>query len=163
MGAEIITGGVLQGQAQKLEADQKKARPNSAILLLVMFIVIGTLLTLADPRRSTTPLLVGVVGGVLVYILVRYSGQRRESIMAGHNANSPPRPAGKPVSLFGGVILIIALLILVIAWAWHDLILSGQASSTGSALKLSDDMWDLGVILAVLGATAVAFDNARKQ
>lgn len=55
MGAEIITGGVLQGQAQKLEADQKKARPNSAILLLVMFIVIGTLLTLADPRRSTTP------------------------------------------------------------------------------------------------------------
>jgi hypothetical protein len=74
-----------------------------------------------------------------------------------------PRPAGKPVSLFGGVILIIALLILVIAWAWHDLILSGQASSTGNALKLSDDMWDLGVILAVLGAITVAFDNARKQ
>ena len=75
----------------------------------------------------------------------------------------PLPPARRWVSIIGGIVLIIAFLILVLAWAWHDRILSGDAPSTGDALKLSDDMWNLGVIVAVLGAIAVAFDSGRKR
>jgi Lon-like ATP-dependent protease len=69
-------------QAQKLEAEQKKAQRNTSMLMLVfMFIALGAFLTLTDPKHNTTPLLIGVIGGVLIYMLLRYSGQRRESIL----------------------------------------------------------------------------------
>lgn len=69
-------------QAQKLEAEQKKAQRNSSMLMLVfLFIALGAFLTLTDPKHNTTPLLIGVIGGVLLYMLLRYSGQRRESIL----------------------------------------------------------------------------------
>jgi Lon-like ATP-dependent protease len=69
-------------QAQKLEAEQKKAQRNTSMLMLVfMFIALGAFLTFTDPKHNTTPLLIGVIGGVLIYMLLRYSGQRRESIL----------------------------------------------------------------------------------
>ena len=67
-------------QAQKLEADQKKAQKNSsALMLVVMFIVMGAFLSYI--QGDTTPLLIGMVGGILLFFLFRYSGQRKESIL----------------------------------------------------------------------------------
>ncbi len=83
-------------QAQKLEAEQKKAQRNTSMLMLVfMFIALGAFLTLTDPKHNTTPLLIGIVGGVLIYMLLRYSGQRREAILVPklivtHRTDEPP-------------------------------------------------------------------------
>src|SRR5512136_1271603 len=67
-------------QAQKLEAEQKKAQKNSsALMLVVMFIVMGAFLSYI--QGDTTPLLIGMVGGILLFFLFRYSGQRKESIL----------------------------------------------------------------------------------
>ena len=69
-------------QAQKVEAEQKKAQRNSSALMLVfLFVALGAILTFTDKNHNTTPLLIGVIGGVLLYMLFRYSGQRRESIL----------------------------------------------------------------------------------
>lgn len=83
-------------QAQKLEAEQKKAQRNTFMLMLVfMFIALGAFLTLTDPKHNTTPLLISVIGGVLIYMLLTYSGRRRESIMVPklivtHRPDEPP-------------------------------------------------------------------------
>jgi Lon-like ATP-dependent protease len=75
-GKEIVT-------AQKMEAEQRKAQKNSsAIMLLLMFVSLGVILWLFQADRSnTTPLLLGVIGGFVLYILFRYVGQRREAVM----------------------------------------------------------------------------------
>lgn len=81
-------------QAQKLEAEQKKAQKNSsAIMLVIMFIMLGAFLSYV--QKDTTPLLIGLIGGVLLYILFRYSGQRRDTLMVPklivtHKPDSPP-------------------------------------------------------------------------
>ncbi len=83
-------------QAQKLEAEQKKAQRNSSMLMLVfLFIALGAFLTLTDPKHNTTPLLIGIIGGVLLYMILRYSGQKREAIMVPklivtHRLDEPP-------------------------------------------------------------------------
>ena len=89
-GKEIVT-------AQKLEAEQRKAQKNSsAVMLLIMFISLGVILWLVQKDRSnTTPLFLGVIGGFVLYILFRYVGQRRESIMVPklivtHKPDDPP-------------------------------------------------------------------------
>jgi len=67
-------------QAQKLEAEQKKAQKNSsALMLVIMFIIMGAFLSYI--QGDPTPLLIGLVGGVLLFFLFRYSGQRREAIL----------------------------------------------------------------------------------
>ncbi len=75
-GKEIVT-------AQKMEAEQRKSQKNSsAIMLLLMFVSLGVILWLVQKDRSnTTPLLLGVIGGFVLYILFRYVGQRREAVM----------------------------------------------------------------------------------
>jgi len=81
-------------QAQKLEADQKKAQKNSsALMLVIMFIIMGAFLSYV--QNDTTPLLIGLVGGVLLYFLFRYSGQRREAVLIPklvitHKPDEPP-------------------------------------------------------------------------
>ncbi|MCU0859363.1 MAG: ATP-dependent protease LonB [Thermoplasmata archaeon] len=67
-------------QAQKLEAEQKKAQKNSWIYgLFFMFIVLSAILTFqyGDP----TFLLIGLIGGFLLLMLFRYTGQRKEALM----------------------------------------------------------------------------------
>jgi Lon-like ATP-dependent protease len=72
-GKEIVT-------AQKMEAEQKKAQKNSsALMLVIMFIALGAFLSYV--QKDTTPLLIGLVGGVLLFFVFRWSGQRRESIL----------------------------------------------------------------------------------
>jgi len=67
-------------QAQKMEAEQKRAQKNSSALLLVfMFIVLGAFLSFT--QGDATPLLIGLIGGVVLYFLFRYSGQRREALL----------------------------------------------------------------------------------
>jgi Lon-like ATP-dependent protease len=67
-------------QAQKIEADQKRAQKNSsALMLVILFIVLGGFLSYV--QGNTTPLLIGLIGGVLLYFVFRWSGQRRESII----------------------------------------------------------------------------------
>lgn len=66
-------------QAQKLEAEQKRAQKNSWMFMLlfgfialaaVMFMVYG------DP----TILLIGLIGGMLLFMVFRYTGQRKEAL-----------------------------------------------------------------------------------
>ncbi len=60
-GKEIVT-------AQKLEAEQKKAQKNSsALMLVILFIALGAFLSYV--QQNSTPLLIGLVGGVLLYFL----------------------------------------------------------------------------------------------
>src|SRR5512137_2171204 len=67
-GKEIVT-------AQKLEAEQKKAQKNSsALMLVILFIALGAFLSYV--QQNSTPLLIGLVGGVLLYFVFRWSGQR---------------------------------------------------------------------------------------
>jgi Lon-like ATP-dependent protease len=74
-GKEIVT-------AQKMEAEQKKAQKNSSALMLVaLFIGLGAFLTITDPKHNTTPLLIGLIGGVLLFFVMRWSGQRREAVL----------------------------------------------------------------------------------
>jgi Lon-like ATP-dependent protease len=86
-GKEIVT-------AQKLEAEQKKAQKNSsALMLVILFIALGAFLSYV--QQNSTPLLIGLVGGVLLYFVFRWSGQRRESILVPkllvtHKPDEPP-------------------------------------------------------------------------
>jgi len=81
-------------QAQKLEAEQKRAQKNSsAMMLVIMFIVLGAFLSYI--QGNTTPLLIGLIGGLLLYFLFRYSGQRREALLVpklvvSHKPDEPP-------------------------------------------------------------------------
>src|SRR5512137_1539353 len=86
-GKEIVT-------AQKLEAEQKKAQKNSsALMLVIMFIAFGAFLSYV--QKDTTPLLIGLVGGVLLFFIFRWSGQRREALLipkliVTHKQDDPP-------------------------------------------------------------------------
>jgi Lon-like ATP-dependent protease len=86
-GKEIVT-------AQKMEAEQKKAQKNSsALMLVIMFIALGAFLSYV--QKDTTPLLIGLVGGVLLFFVFRWSGQRREAILVpklliSHKPDEPP-------------------------------------------------------------------------
>ncbi len=88
-GKEIVT-------AQKMEAEQKKAQKNSSALMLVaLFIGLGAFLTITDPKHNTTPLLIGLIGGVLLFFVFRWSGQRREAVLVPkllvtHKPDEPP-------------------------------------------------------------------------
>lgn len=81
-------------QAQKMEAEQKKAQKNSSALMLVaMFIILGAFLTII--QKDTTPLLIGLIGGVLLFFVIRWSGQRREALLVpklliSHKLDEPP-------------------------------------------------------------------------
>jgi len=83
-------------QAQKMEAEQKKAQKNSSALMLVaMFIALGAFLTIIDPKHDATPFLIGLIGGVLLFFVFRWSGQRREALMVpklliSHKLDEPP-------------------------------------------------------------------------
>src|SRR5512136_303582 len=83
-------------QAQKMEAEQKKAQKNSSALMLVaMFIILGAFLTIINPKHDTTPLLIGLIGGVLLFFVIRWSGQRREALLVpklliSHKLDEPP-------------------------------------------------------------------------
>ncbi|HJX04976.1 MAG TPA: ATP-dependent protease LonB [Thermoplasmata archaeon] len=67
-------------QAQKMEADQKRAQKNSSALMLVaLFVVLGAFLSYI--QGDTTPLLIGLIGGILLFFVFRWSGQRRETIL----------------------------------------------------------------------------------
>jgi Lon-like ATP-dependent protease len=67
-------------QAQKMEADQKKAQKNSSALMLVaLFVVLGAFLSYI--QGDTTPLLIGLIGGILLFFVFRWSGQRRETVL----------------------------------------------------------------------------------
>jgi hypothetical protein len=61
-----------------------------------------------------------------------------------------------PVSAIGGYILILALLLLIGAWAWQE-----NAQSLDSAVN-AGRFWKLGVLIAVFGAMMVAFAQVRK-
>ena len=86
-GKEIVT-------AQKLEAEQKKAQKNSsALMLVILFIALGAFLSYV--QNNSTPLLIGLVGGVLLYFVFRWSGQRREAVLVPkllvtHKPDEPP-------------------------------------------------------------------------
>ncbi|MEM4276424.1 MAG: ATP-dependent protease LonB [Thermoplasmata archaeon] len=81
-------------QAQKLEAEQKKLQKNSSALMLVlMFIVLGAFLSFI--QGESTPFLIGLIGGVLLFFVLRWSGQRRESalvpkLLISHKPDDPP-------------------------------------------------------------------------
>jgi Lon-like ATP-dependent protease len=66
--------------AQKLEAEQKKAQKNSWIYgLFFMFIVLSAIMTYQ--YKDPTFLLIGLIGGFLLLMLFRYTGQRKEALM----------------------------------------------------------------------------------
>ena len=83
-------------QAQKIEAEQKKnAKNSSAILLVVMFVMLGGFLSFIQKPFSATPLLIGIVGGVLLLVLMRFSGRSREQslvpkLIVTHKPDEPP-------------------------------------------------------------------------
>ena len=83
-------------QAQKMEAEQKKAQKNNSALMLVgLFVAMGVFLTIIDPEHNTTPLLIGLIGGILLFFVIRWSGQRREALMVpkllvSHKLDEPP-------------------------------------------------------------------------
>ena len=64
-------------QAQKLEAEQKKAQKSSSlIMLIVMFVVLGAFLSYI--QGDSMPLLIAVIGGLIIFMLARSYTQRRE-------------------------------------------------------------------------------------
>lgn len=81
-------------QAQKLEAEQKKAQKNSSlVMLIIMFVVLGAFLSYL--QGDSTPLLIAVIGGLLIYFIARSYTQRKESIMVpklliSHKPDDPP-------------------------------------------------------------------------
>ncbi len=83
-------------QAQKIEAEQKKnAKNSSAIFLVIMFVLLGAFLSVIQKPFSATPLLIGIVGGVLLLILLRFSGRTRElslvpKLIVSHRPDEPP-------------------------------------------------------------------------
>jgi Lon-like ATP-dependent protease len=86
-GKEIVT-------AQRMEAEQKKAQKNSSALMLAfMFIALGAFLSYV--QGDATPLLIGVIGGVLLFFMFRWMGNRREvmlvpKLLISHKLDEPP-------------------------------------------------------------------------
>lgn len=81
-------------QAQKLEAEQKKAQQKSwTVGFLFMFIALGLLM--AFWFQDPTYFLIGLIGGIVLFMLFRYTGQRRETLMVpklliSHRPDDPP-------------------------------------------------------------------------
>ena len=81
-------------QAQKLEAEQKKAQKNSSwMMLIVMFIILGAILSWQ--QGNSTPLLITAIGGLVIYFLARSYTQRREAslvpkLIVTHKLDEPP-------------------------------------------------------------------------
>jgi Lon-like ATP-dependent protease len=67
-------------QAAKIEADQKRAQKNSWTFgMLFIFITLSFVMSIA--YKDPTLMLVGLIGGILLFMVFRYTGQRRESIL----------------------------------------------------------------------------------
>jgi len=66
--------------AQKLEAEQKRAQKNSWMFAL-LFVFIGMAAVMAFMYRDPTLLLIGLIGGILLFMVFRYTGQRREALL----------------------------------------------------------------------------------
>ncbi|MEW5747301.1 MAG: ATP-dependent protease LonB [Candidatus Thermoplasmatota archaeon] len=67
-------------QAQKLEAEQKRAQKNSWMFMLLFgFIMLSAILFMM--YHDATLLLIGLIGGILLFMVFRYTGQRREALM----------------------------------------------------------------------------------
>ena len=81
-------------QAQKMEAEQKKAQKNSWTFgLLFMFIILSAMMAIIF--RDATLLLIGLIGGMLIFMIFRYTGQRREALivpklLTSHKPGDPP-------------------------------------------------------------------------
>jgi Lon-like ATP-dependent protease len=81
-------------QAQKMEAEQKRAQKNSWMFgLLFMFIALAAMMALMT--RDATLLLIGLIGGILLFMVFRYTGQRREALIVpklliSHKPGDPP-------------------------------------------------------------------------
>ena len=81
-------------QAQKLEAEQKKAQKNSSwIMLILMLVMLGGMLSWiqGDPM----PLMIAAIGGLILYLLARSYTQRREAslvpkLLVTHRLDEPP-------------------------------------------------------------------------
>ena len=66
--------------AQKREAEQKRAQKNSwTFMLLFVFIGLAVIMTLQF--RDPVYLLIGLIGGMLLFMMFRYTGQRKETLM----------------------------------------------------------------------------------
>ena len=77
------------------------------------------------------------------------------------------------ISYVGGGILLFALLLLIVAWAWQEDVQSQlknpdnwndleKVRDLGDSGTTAGRLWNLGVIIAVFGAAVVAFAQARK-
>ncbi len=67
-------------RAQKLEADQKKAQKNSWMFMLLFgFIMLSAVMFMY--YHDATLLLIGLVGGMLLFMVFRYTGQRKEALL----------------------------------------------------------------------------------
>ncbi|MDQ1371790.1 MAG: ATP-dependent Lon protease [Candidatus Thermoplasmatota archaeon] len=66
--------------AQKLEAEQKKAQKNSWMFMLLFgFIMLSAVMFMM--YHDATLLLIGLVGGMLLFMVFRYTGQRKEALL----------------------------------------------------------------------------------
>ncbi len=67
-------------RAQKMEAEQKRAQKNSWMFMLLFgFILLSAVMFLI--YGDATLLLVGLIGGMLLFMVFRYTGQRKEALM----------------------------------------------------------------------------------
>jgi Lon-like ATP-dependent protease len=67
-------------QAAKIEAEQKRAQKNSWTFgMLFIFITLSFVMSIA--YKDPTLMLIGLIGGILLFMVFRYTGQRRESIL----------------------------------------------------------------------------------
>jgi len=67
-------------RAQKMEAEQKRAQKNSWMFMLLFgFILLSAIMFII--YGDATLLLVGLIGGMLLFMLFRYTGQRKEALM----------------------------------------------------------------------------------
>jgi len=67
-------------QAAKIEVEQKRAQKNSWTFGL-LFILIAMSMVMAAATGDMTLALIGLIGGILLFMVFRYTGQRRESIL----------------------------------------------------------------------------------
>lgn len=80
--------------AQKLEAEQKRAQKNSWTFML-LFVFIGLAAIMSFYYHDPTLLLIGLIGGILLFMVFRYTGQRKEALMIPkllitHKPDEPP-------------------------------------------------------------------------
>jgi Lon-like ATP-dependent protease len=81
-------------QAQKLEAEQKKAQKNSSlIMLIIMIVVLGAVFSIM--QGDMTLLLIAAIGGLIIYMIARSYTQRREmslvpKLLISHKPDEPP-------------------------------------------------------------------------